>query len=390
MLGLIFVLGVLGADATLDNPASAPPTMGKEREHGVDALGLPLVSFNSDTGIGYGAAGGAFFYAPGFFPFRAGLSAQVFFTSKGQQNHFLQLDFPKLFAGLRTEGRFEFRRDLFEPYYGAGNQSSPGANIDTHLKQFSYDRIRPAAFVRFRARPFGPQHPLQPYFGLRVQTNVVRTYENSLLAAQQPLGISGGFNNQLVLGALWDTRDDENDTHRGGMEEVVVRVSDRSLGSRYRYVGFHLEERRFVPVGRRLVVAERVAFDALVGAVPFYEWIQFGGISDAEGLGGLSSVRGVPLDRYGGNLKAFSNTELRFEFLGFPLLGVRTTLGGLATFDFGRTWQPGLAAGPWYAWHSAAGGGLRLARRAAVVRFDWAVALDDGRQALYVAFGQLF
>ena len=389
----------IGAAASSEEPPASEPTSPpaqagnsnpETKSHGFDALGVPLLSFNSDTGFGFGAAGGAFFYSPGYSPFRASVSAQVFFTTLGQQNHFIQLDLPKLFLGLRVESRIEYRRDLFSPYYGVGNFAAPGANYDTQLRRFGYDRTRPAAFVRFRGKPLGDKKPLQTYVGLRAQANSIQTYPGSLLSEQQSRGIHGGWNNQLQVGALWDTRDDENVTTRGGMEELAYRVSGDATGSTFRYYGFHFTERRFAPIGRRVVLAERVTGDALFGQVPFFDWNAFGGISDAEGIGGISSTRGVPLDRYGGNYKVFSNTEVRVHVWDFEFLKQTINVGVLALFDFGRVWQPRVDNGPWSAFHGGAGAGLRLTRREAVVRFDYAVDTDDGRQAFYVAFGQMF
>ena len=71
-----------------------------------------------------------------------------------------------------------------------------------------------------------------------------------------------------------------------------------------------------------------MAFDYQFGEVPFFEWGTVGGLSAAEGIGGQSSVRGVPRLRFGGNVKVFSNTELRFYVWDFPLLGQRTRVGG--------------------------------------------------------------
>ena len=46
--------------------------------------------------------------------------------------------------------------------------------------------------------------------------------------------------------------------------------------------------------------------------------------------------------------------------------------------DFGRVWHPGI------------GGGLRLSRRAAVVRMDYARSTESGRRRFYPTFGHMF
>jgi len=41
-------------------PLAAP--LLESRDHGFDAMGVPLLSYNSDTGFGYGAVGGIYVY----------------------------------------------------------------------------------------------------------------------------------------------------------------------------------------------------------------------------------------------------------------------------------------------------------------------------------------
>ena len=165
-------------------------------------------------------------------------------------------------------------------------------------------------------------------------------YSGSLLEAQRPIGYAGGINGQLMLGLLWDTRDDEADTTRGGLEEVAIRLSALPTGSVYTFAGLTLSERRFWRLNNRLVFGGRVAFDYLVGDVPFFEWPNIGGITNAEGIGGMSSVRGVPRNRYVGNVKVYGNGELRYTAFWFQLLGQRTEIGGLLFTDIGRVWHP--------------------------------------------------
>src|SRR5687767_7037424 len=44
-----------------------------ERDSGVDAAAFPIVSYNSDIGLGFGAVAGAYIYGPGFRPYRHGI-----------------------------------------------------------------------------------------------------------------------------------------------------------------------------------------------------------------------------------------------------------------------------------------------------------------------------
>lgn len=363
----------------------------KEKNHGVEGLGVPLVAFNTDEGFGFGAAGGVYFYGNGSSPpYIAALSAQVFFTTGGVQSHFLSLDAPHLFEKFRLEAHVEYDRALFAPFYGVGNQSAPGVAGAPDDPRYSFHSTSPMAWVRFRFHPF-PDQGLQPYVGYHFRYSSVHPYTDSALAKAAPLGLSGGTSGEISVGFIWDTRDDEGDTTSGGLLDAELRVSDPFTGTRFGYAGFTLGVRRFVPLWRHeLIFAQRVLFDGLVGQVPFWEWTRFGGIGGTEGIGGMFSVRGVPEDRYQGDVKVVSNSELRFYPFTLPVLGAPLKIGAVAFLDLGRVWQPGARDGSFWEWHSGAGGGLRLVRGEAVIRLDCGVALETGHVGLYVAFGQMF
>lgn len=368
-------------------PADASPP---RKEQGVDAIALPLVSYNSDLGFTYGGVAGAYLYGPGHTPYQHALALQVMFTSRGQQNHYLRYDGPQLLGPMRLELRVEYRRELHSPFYGAGNVSAQDFKGDETQDRFNYQKGSPGAWMRLRGHPWGEAHPLQVYAGYGWRNTAVEVFPDSVLQQQHPIGIEGGPTGQVAVGALWDTRDNESDPLRGGAEEVAVRVSGTATGSRYQYEGVTLSERRFWRLGPRFVLAQRLTLDALFGEVPFFEWVNTGGVSTSEGIGGMSSVRGIERNRFAGNTKVFSNTELRFRAWDFRLLGAPVNAGGVVFVDVGRVWHPAVENGPWWMWHPGVGAGVRLARRAAVVRFDWAMSPETGRSRIYLNFGHMF
>ncbi len=369
----------------------AAPSVSSQKEEGVDALGLPLVSFNSDQGVGFGAAGGAYFYSRGYAPYRHALGAQVFFTTGGSQNHWLRYDAPDLFGKVRFEARAEFRRERYSPYYGPGNLTEPGFDGPSNDPRFNYDRLSPGGFVRLRMPLVRPDFPLQGYVSYGFRYTKVDPYPGSLLVQEAPVGIAGGPTGQLQAGLLVDTRDDESDPTSGGLEEVALRGSAEPTGSKYRYGGVTLSERRFFPLGsKNLIFAQRITADFLFGDVPFFEWANTGGLYPTEGIGGMSSVRGVPRQRFAGDVKVFSNTELRYSPYAFNLFGALVRVGGLAFVDVGHVWHPHVYDGGAGDWHFGVGGGIRLARRAAVVRLDVAYAPQLNRSGVYATFGQMF
>ena len=139
------------------------------------------------------------------------------------------------------------------------------------------------------------------------------------------------------------------------------------------------------------MLASGSPWTSILGEAPFFEAAQLRRSQGGEGIGGMSSVRGIPRNRFVGDVKFFSNIEeLRWNPLDFSLFKQKFTFGGLAFFDIGRTWADGVEDGPWWLWHPGAGLGLRLTRRAAVVRLDAAYDLSTWRPALYITIGQMF
>jgi len=384
------LLASLSAAPVAPPPQPAPGLPPAKKESGVDAIAFPLVSFNSDHGFGYGGVGGMYLYAPGKAPYAHALGAQVFFSSRGVQNHYLRYDGPQLLGPMRVEGRLEYRREMRSPFFGAGNKSAPDFRGDENDPRYNFDKGAPGFWVRLRGRPCGDTHPLQSYVGYGWRHTRVDVYETSMLGQEQPLGIEGGSTGQLLAGVLWDTRDDESDPTVGGVEELALRVSGSATGSRYHYAGITLSERRYLKLSSRLTLAHRLTLDMLFGDVPFFEWSNTGGVNVTEGIGGMSSVRGIERNRFSGNIKAFSNTELRFQAANLKVFGQDMRVGAVVFMDFGRVWHPGVPDGKWYEWHPGIGGGVRLARRAAVIRMDYARSTESGKQRFYLTFGHMF
>ncbi|MCI0671223.1 MAG: BamA/TamA family outer membrane protein [Myxococcaceae bacterium] len=356
----------------------------------MEGLGVPLVSYNSDFGLGYGAAGGMYIYGPGHRPYRHAISAQLYRSTRGVENHFVRYDGPGLIGPLRVEARLELKRELRAPFFGVGNVSSPDFNGNVEDPRFSYERRSPGVWARLRHRPLGEGHPFEAWAGYSFRWMRVRPYAGSVLAEQAPVGLGGGPDGQLLISALWDTRDNECDATRGGVEEVAVRLSHASTGSRHTWAGVTLTERRFLPISSRLILAQRFTVDVLTGEVPFWELANIGGSLGGEGLGGMSTLRGVPRNRYVGKVKVLSNTELRWRAIDFTLFGQDVSAGGLVFADVGRVWHPDVEDGHAGTWHPGVGAGIRLSRRAAVARVDVALDTETLRKGLYITFGHMF
>lgn len=385
--------GTMPGDFALD-PPDPESLHGEAKDSGFDFIPVPVAAFNSDTGFGLGVVLLAYIYAKDYRPYRFGITAQFFATTTGFQGHYIALDAPHLIGPVRVEARLEFHKDLYAPYYGPGNHTFPGESLEGPDKFFGYLNVWTSDWVRFRVKPFGDAAPFTLYAGYEYRYHWVTPYADSVLALERPTGIGGGRNGKFFGGLLWDTRDDEQNAHSGFLVQVAGRIARPQTGSEWSYQGVTFGTRMFFSLWTpRLVLGLHGVADHLWGDVPFWEWNIVGGISGVEAIGGLDSVRGVPRNRYGGDTKVYGNVELRWAVVEIPWGPAPVQIGLSGFVDTGRVWQPGEANGKFFdanQWHSGAGGGLRLMRRAAVIRADFGFDLETKRTAIYIAFGQLF
>jgi len=122
-------------------------------------------------------------------------------------------------------------------------------------------------------------------------------------------------------------------------------------------------------------LALRAGGAAVSGTVPFQELVF---------VGGGTTVRGYPEQRFAGRRSAYTNAELRLLAGRVPFGDV----GILGLVDAGRVWIPGESSDRW---HAAAGGGLWFAwqhRRANTLAI--AAARSPERTAIYVRAGFMF
>ena len=112
---------------------------------------------------------------------------------------------------------------------------------------------------------------------------------------------------------------------------------------------------------------------------------------DDEILGGASSLRGIPKNRYVGKGVAFSNSEVRWSAASFGVRGTPSQLVLSGFGDVGRVWAEGLDVSQLGSdLHVGYGGGARL-----VLGPTFVIALDVGHSsqttaAIYLGLGYLF
>jgi len=387
---------------------------------------VPEVSYDSDIGVGVGVLGQWAKLDPHIDPYKLRLSAQAFFSFRGDgaggvqislQHHYLILDAPGLAQDrLRLTFSFRFRRESTHGYYGLGNGSvaeKPWEDIDRDADPEAYaaarryhmvDRIYPVVFLkpRFRLTEVlslfgelgGIYNRYNVYPGSRLEEDL-EGGDPEMLSHLRGLRPHG----QVVaaIGLVADTRDDETAPESGHLSEGSIRWG-KGLGAALEYAALNITARAYIPIKReRLTFAVRGMFDGIIGNPPMYELVRAGGLIPVrEATGGAFSFRGVPAHRYYGKVKLVANLELRMQFFTVKIFGRDLRVGALAFVDTGRVWAdwrgterfdatPGNPLGL----KIGGGGGLRLRLGETImVRIDGAGSPDGW--GLYVDVDHIF
>jgi hypothetical protein len=333
-----------------------------------EPAGFPLIGGDSDIGLEMGAVGTLSYFADGVKPYRWNMDLLAAISVKqgpsgveiAQQQYLWNWDVPGLDGGkLRLNPEVSYSHTINYGYFGLGNASSPGVPTANTNPGRYHEWIESIAQVRSSARyrlvgPLSAQLAVQYLFvdPESYAASLLATNETQRQASGQPLlyGTSQLSLPSLAAGFVYDTRDSEIFPHRGMLHEVGVRGEEglpTSGGVHYLEAGAIL--RGYVPLGDTFVLAGRLVLNAQVGNVPFYDLFQAGPFDQKEMPGGSAGVRGVPVGRYLGPLKAIGNVELRAMWLRFGVLGQKFTLGNTVFFDTGRVWSD-------YSFHSSLDG----------------------------------
>jgi hypothetical protein len=379
--------------------------------HRLEAGALPIVTGSTDYGLGLGALGSLAKFSPGYEPYRWRIQGYAFASGKTDddgdfgfpyQDHQIEADFPELGRRFRLGVRASFTRNAAAPYYGIGNASRDLEDEAAGGRRFQqFDRLYPSltATARFDLSPdvfaFGQidtsYSSTDVYAGSRLERDLAGASGEAVRTRLR--GVSDHFLAVTTAGAAIDTRDSETSPTRGVFHEASLRFG-RGFGDDVGFGGANVNARYYVSIHRdTLVLATRALFDLLWGEPPLYALSRASGLESFNAPGGEFGVRGVPLGRYAGNVKAIANVELR-SFLLRPSIGSqRFKIGPVAFFDTGRVWTSldpnpeldGEGAGLKY----GAGGGVRFQwGEAFLVRLD-AARSPDGT-GVYFGVNQAF
>jgi outer membrane protein assembly factor BamA len=374
------------------------PAAAQSQKKSIEVSGVPALNFDADEGFGYGVVLALYGYDASPTSYRWTVQPTVFLTTQGRRDYTLFFDAPaRPQHPWRFTGFVGREQQLSAPYYGVGNESAYDATLERGSTRYFYrygrDRSRATADVQHAV--WKPALRVLLGAGASIDRINLTPFDSGHTLIQGELSNRTpvtGHTNYVRAGLTWDTRDREIGTQSGTWADVIVQRADKSLGASSDYTRWTTTARHYQPLGARLTLANRLLVQNTTGNAPFYILSEVQTTQKPQdGLGGSSTVRGLPKDRYVGNGIAVTNNEVRWRAADFTLRGRPSSLVLSGFVDAGRVWTDGVdlstAARDL---HAGYGGGARLAFGSSFV-----IAMDIGHSAqstapIYIGLGYLF
>lgn len=328
---------------------------------------LPLASYDTDVGFGYGVK--AFFLD--FLGAAESFDLILFNSTKGERWYRLVFSLPDF--EVRQGKKFPLAVDVIVDYdkytknnfFGIGPQSR-SSNRETYTKEPLEVQI--IAGRGFTGRIVGQ-------VGLKFKT--VRNYgfdSTGLFAASGPINLGRSQGLTFVSSLRYDSRDSFINPSRGNVAQMEVEGGSTGFVSDYDLfaatVSLQTYRVLFYP---KTVLAARLMGQAIGGKdLPLHVY---------STLGGTRTLRGFPQDRFLDRATILANIELRFPIVW--------RFDGLVFFDAGKLASGiGKMAPFGGGWKTNPGFGLRLMMDTFIVRADLGISREGS--GFYFNFGHLF
>jgi outer membrane protein assembly factor BamA len=335
---------------------------------------LPAVTFDSDLGFQYGGLFEFFNYGDGsIYPdYLDHTYTEISRFTKGSGIYRFMYESNHLIPGIQLASDISYLPDQASHFYGFNGYESVFNKDWMDDKAAGY---RTRMFYRFERNQFRFKNDFQgklsgdhlkwsagfafQHFennsvdvdklnkGKEVKLPPV-TEEPGLFERYQALGLisareaKGGWVNTLRGGFTWDSRDNKPNPMKGIWTEIGIEAAPGLIGSEWSFSKLYITHRQyFTLIDEDLALVYRLGYQStLSGNVPFFYQSQvitsrLTGYS-SEGLGGVSTLRGVLRNRVIGEAFIMGNIELRWKPVYFTFLKQDWYLGLDLFYDFGR------------------------------------------------------
>ncbi len=378
--------------------------------------GVPALNYNSDEGFGFGVVASTYRYDGKTAPYKTGVTLIGFATTKAIQAHSIRVDALELGGTpLRLGVRAAFDTTKTDNYCGVGSEVTcdpavaeqaaddlevPDAEREDFLRRFYrtryiYPNLRIDARYALRPKP----HRFEIVGGYRItyilpgDFSDASPWPGSLYSRDFGEG-EQGLMSVIQAGAMLDDRDNEPSPTRGYWIEATVRGASSLWGSDWDYFGFNTTLRGYLSLGTdRVVLANRLVVDGIVGDAPVRELAEPGGVQRYSSYGSLNAGRGIRLRRFIGEALTVDQAELRVLAIPFSIGKVPIDIHTIGFVDVGFVAEELSGFGQMFGTPLVGtGGGLRFAiDKNFIVRADVGVSpIEDWSPSVYIDLDNLF
>ena len=342
------------------NPDEVPVVTDKKLE------GFPVLSYDTDTGLGYGAKG----FVLNYLGANESFDMIAFNSSKGERWYRMVFSIPdfELRQGkvypLSFDLTIDYDKYMKNNFYGVGNQSTE-ADRETYSKE-------PIEILGVLSRGFTREFVAQ--IGLKYRSVRNFGYEPSSLFARSLSAINLGTSSALTLygSARYDSRDSFVNPSRGQVAEVSVETGGSWLLGNYSTTSTTFALQTYDVLFYPKTVLAAKLWGQVVGGNNLPTHV-------LATAGGNRTLRGYPQDRFLDKTAMGVNGEVRFP--------IYWRLGGLLGIDAARVFNsPANATLADWAYNPVVG--LRFYMDTFVVRAD--IGFGKESTGFYLNFGQLF
>lgn len=253
-------------------------------------------------------------------------------------------------VGISTDHRWESssvhlttfaRMSMLEVtnFFGLGNDTPGPPGEFFEVRQWQW-LLQPAVVFGYAPRSEVSIGPVLQY----VTTD---STPDRFISASQPYGVGGFGQLGVQLHLSHDLRDRARNPRAGVMAQLDGSFFPAiwDVTSAFGRVAAGFTAFQALPIPTHPILALRGGAEKVFGAYPY---------SEAAFVGGMSSVRTLVPQRYGGDASLAGTAELRLPLVSFPLV-FPLDVGLFGFVDTGRVYVDGDSPG---GWHTAAGGGF--------------------------------
>ncbi len=258
----------------------------------------------------------------------------------------------------------------FLRFYGFGNETEAD-------KPKNYYKIRQRVISLFPALHYTLSPSFEIFGGVQFKYNTATDDPDSLLGQVQPYGYRNFGQVGLCLGFSWDTCDPSRANTPGFRANVEGFVYPKALSAESSYSGFEGNVAAYVSLAKPLILALSVGGKKVFGTFPY---------TDAAYIGGLSTLRGFPKNRFTGDASLYGQAELRLV-LGKAIFIIPGEYGLFGLADVGRVFVDDETSNTW---HPAYGGGAFFSVLDLATVFSISVAASEEWTAVYFTAGFAF